>query len=215
MRGEAEDCARRMRKIHFGRDAGSDKIPRAVTRGRKPMAAAAKLDGRRGQVGASLIEALMALAVAGVLASAAVPSMQDALARQRLHSASSDLYAAFHLARSEAIKRAAAVAVTPVDGGNWSTGWRIFADRDDDGLQDADEETILDRPAADAAMTIRAYFGATFAGTALSYDAEGRLHRPGGRGLVIGRLVLTLNGATRSLCFASLSLRAVAAATCD
>jgi hypothetical protein len=32
---------------------------------------------------------------------------------------------------------------------------------------------------------------------------------------VLGRLVLTLDGATRSLCFASLSMRTVAAAACD
>jgi len=179
------------------------------------MAAEDNATATRRQRGASLVETMMALAIAGVLASAAVPAMKDALVQQRLRSGSSDLHAGFHLARSEAIRRAASVAVTPTDGRDWSKGWRIFADRNDNGTQDADEETIAERPLAAEGMTIRPHFGALFPGTVLSYNAEGRLHRPGGRGLVLGRLVLTLDGATRSLCFASLSMRTVAAASCD
>ena len=169
----------------------------------------------RRQIGASMVEMMMALSIAGVLASAAVPAMTDALVQQRLRSASSDLYASFHLARSEAIRRAGSVAVTPADGQDWTKGWKVFVDRNDDGTQQADEEIIVERPLATAGMTIRPYFGALFPGTVLSYNAEGRLHRPGGRGLVLGRLVLTLDGVTRSLCFASLGARTVAAATCD
>jgi type IV fimbrial biogenesis protein FimT len=179
------------------------------------MAGSKRAHATRHQWGASLIEAMVAVSIAGVLASAAVPAMKAALVQQRLRSGSSDLYASFHLARSEAIRRSGSVAVTPVDAQDWSKGWKIFADRNDNGTQDADEETVAERPLAAEGMTIRPYFGAMFPGTVLSYDAEGRLHRPGGRGLVLGRLVLTLDGATRSLCFASLSMRIVAAATCD
>jgi hypothetical protein len=66
-----------------------------------------------------------------------------------------------------------------------------------------------------AGVSIRPYFGATYSGRVLSYTAEGQLHRPGGQGLVIGRLVLSENGAARALCFASLGVRMVGAATCD
>jgi len=172
-------------------------------------------NARRRQAGASLIEAMMALSIAGVLTSAAAPAMKDMLVQQRLRGCSSDLYATFNLARSEAIKRAGSVAVMPVDAQDWSKGWRIFADRNDNGSQEGDEETVAERPLAADGMTIRPYFGATFPGTLLSYNAQGRLHRSGGQGLVLGRLVLALDGATRSLCFASLSMRTVAAATCD
>ena len=169
----------------------------------------------RRQRGASLLEAVMAMSIAGVLAASAVPAMKDALVQQRLRGGTSDLHAGFHLARSEAIRRAGAVAVTPVDARDWSTGWRVFVDRNDDGTQDADEETLAERPLAAAGMTIRPYFGPMYPGTVLSYNAEGRLHRPGGRGMVLGRLVLTLDGAARSLCFASLGMRIVPAPTCD
>jgi len=179
------------------------------------MAAAQRSSAGRHQHGASLIETMLATAIAGVLASAAVPAMKDAMVQSRLRAGTSDLFATFHLARSEAIRRASSVAVTPADAQDWSSGWRVFTDRNDNGIQDAGEETVLERPLAAEGMTIRPFFGVTVTGKVLSYSAEGRLHRPGGRGLVIGRLVFALDGATRSLCFASLSMRTVAAATCD
>lgn len=178
--------------------------------------AATRIDRVPGrQHGVSLIEAMMALSIAAILAGAAVPAMKDALVRHRLRGGSSDLHATFYLARSEAIRRASPVAVTPADGRDWSTGWRSFSDLNDDGRQDSGEETLVERPLAVAGMTVRPYFGALFPGTVLSFNAEGRLHRPGSRGLVLGRLVLTLDGTSRSLCFASLSMRTVDAATCD
>ncbi len=170
---------------------------------------------RRQQRGISLIEAMLATSIAGVLTSAAVPAMNDVFVQQRLRAGSSDLFATFNLARSEAIRRGGSVVVAPTDARDWSSGWKVFADANDNGAQDPDEAMIIERPSVNSGVAIRPYFGATFAGTALSYSALGRLHRPGGQGLVIGRLVLTLDGAARSLCFASLGVRAVAAPTCD
>jgi type IV fimbrial biogenesis protein FimT len=170
---------------------------------------------RRNQRGVSLIEAMLATAIAGVLTSAALPAMTEAMTQQRLRAGNSDLFATFNLARSEAIRRGGPVAVTPADARDWSSGWKVFADSNDNGVHDAGEDTVLERPAAAGGVTIRPYFGATFSGRVLSYTGEGRLHRPGGQGLVIGRLVLTQHGAARSLCFASLGVRMVAAAVCD
>ena len=170
---------------------------------------------QRRQRGASLIEAMLATSIAGVLTSAAMPGMTDAMTQQRLRAGSSDLLATFNLARSEAIRRGSAVAVIPADSRDWSSGWRVFVDDNDDGVQDPGEDTIIERPPIAGGMAIRPYFGATYSGKVLSYSGEGRLHRPGAHRLVIGRLVLALDGATRSLCFASLSVRVVAAPTCD
>lgn len=174
-----------------------------------------RTEPRRRQRGISLIEVMLAASIVGVLTSAAVPSMNDVLVQQRLRTGSSDLFASFNLARSEAIRRGSSVVVAPTDARDWSSGWKVFADENDNGAQDPNEAMIIERPSVNSGVAIRPYFGATFAGTALSYNALGRLHRPGGQGLVIGRLVLTLDGAARSLCFASLGVRAVAAATCD
>jgi len=179
------------------------------------MSARTNLAQRARQLGASLIEALMAAAIAGVLGSAAVPKLTDAMAQQRVRAGSSDLFATFNSARSEAIRRGVAVAVAAADERDWAAGWKVFVDANDNGRQDAGEESLLERPPIGGGLSIRPYFGATYSGKVLSYSAEGRLHRPGGRGLVIGRLVLSIDGAARSLCFASLGVRSVAAATCD
>jgi len=167
------------------------------------------------QRGTTLLEALLATAIVGVLGSAAVPKLSDGIAQQRIRAGSSELFATFNNARSEAIRRGAAVAVAAADERDWSAGWKVFVDRNDDGEQDAGEETLVDRLPVAGGATIRPFFGATYSLKVLSYSAEGRLHRPGGQGLVIGRLVLSLDTATRSLCFASLGVRGVAAATCD
>jgi type IV fimbrial biogenesis protein FimT len=143
-----------------------------------------------------------------------MPAMSDAMTQQRLRAGSSELFATFNLARSEAIRRGSAVAVIPADARDWSSGWKVFVDDNDDGVQDPGEDTLVERPPVANGVTIRPYFGATYSGKVLSYSGEGRLHRPGAHRLVIGRLVLALDGTTRSLCFASLGVRVVAAPTC-
>ena len=167
------------------------------------------------QRGTSLLEAMIATSIAGVLTTAAAPVLSETMTQQRLGAGSSELFATFNLARSEAIKRGHSVAVIPADARDWSLGWKVFADQNDNGVLDVDEETIVERPPTATGINIRPYFGATYSGRTLSYTAAGRLHRPGGQGLVIGRLVLSQNGAARSLCFASLGVRMAAAATCE
>ena len=179
------------------------------------MNAARSAPPTKRQRGASLIEAMLATSIAGVLTSAAVPAMSDAMTQQRLRAVSSDLFATFNLARSEAVRRGSAIAVIPADARDWSSGWRVFVDNNDDGVQDPGEDTLVERPRVADGVTIRPYFGATYSGKVLSYSGEGRLHRPGAHRLVLGRLVLALDGAARSLCFASLGVRVVAAPTCD
>ena len=178
----------------------------------KPSNASSPL---RRQCGASLIEFMLASSIVGVLSSAAVPAMSDALAQHRLRASGSELFASFNLARSEAIRRGSAVAVAAADAEDWTSGWKVFVDDNDNGVQDGSESTLVERPAAAGSIRIRPHFGANHSGRVLSYNGEGKLHRPGGQGLVIGRLVLTLDGASRSLCFASLGVRSVTAPACD
>jgi type II secretory pathway pseudopilin PulG len=174
-----------------------------------------RFGSRKRQRGVTLLEATLATSIAGVLTTAAVPAMTDAMVQQRLRAAGSDLFATFNLARSEAIRRATPVAVIPADARDWSSGWKMFADANDNGIQDAGEPTLIERQPPAAGLSIRPYFGATFPGRVLSYTGEGRLHRPGGQGLVIGRLVIAQDGQARSLCFASLGVRMVASSDCE
>ena len=74
--------------------------------------------------GFNLLEVLIVITIAGVLAAAAAPSFRGFIASQRVKSASFDLIAALTQTRSEAIKRNANVSMTAV-GGAWNNGWTI------------------------------------------------------------------------------------------
>lgn len=74
--------------------------------------------------GFTIIEVLVVVAVVGVLVAVAVPSFGTFMQSTRLRSASSGLYEALTIARSEAIKRGVSVTVSPV-GGAWAAGWSV------------------------------------------------------------------------------------------
>ena len=67
---------------------------------------------------------MIVLAIVGILAAYAVPSMRDLIQASKLRSASSDFYGALVLARSEAIKRRTNVTITPVTA-SWTGGWTV------------------------------------------------------------------------------------------
>lgn len=74
--------------------------------------------------GFTLVELMITLAIAGILATVALPSYRDFVRTQRVKSASFELVAALTLTRSEAIKRNANVVMTQASGG-WQNGWTI------------------------------------------------------------------------------------------
>ncbi len=87
--------------------------------------------------GFTLIEAVVVLGVAAILAAIAIPSMSHMASDMRMYSASSQLVADLNLARNEAIKRNAQVLICAPGGGspatcatatttnNWQNGWQI------------------------------------------------------------------------------------------
>jgi type IV fimbrial biogenesis protein FimT len=79
---------------------------------------------RHAMQGFTVIEMMVVVAILAVLAAMAAPNMRGVIQAQRLKTASFDLFAGLTLARSEAIKRNAAVTVTP-NGGDWATGWVV------------------------------------------------------------------------------------------
>lgn len=124
-----------------------------------PAAPQAPLPSRGG--GFSLVESLSVIAVLGVLAGVAVPSLQSVGGSMRVSSASNELLADLLLARSEAAKRKTRVVVCKSgDGqacatsGTWQQGWIVFADLDGNGLR-AEAEPLLQRqPSGAAALRI-------------------------------------------------------------
>ena len=115
--------------------------------------------------GFTLLELLVAIAVAGVFVGLVMPTFDSLLLDNRRTARINNLVTALHLARSEAIKRGKVVAICPTGGtdncagsdAGWEHGWLVFAnlDRDDPPRID-DDEPVLFRYSADRHAQIRA-----------------------------------------------------------
>jgi type IV fimbrial biogenesis protein FimT len=70
--------------------------------------------------GFTLIEAMLTLAVLGVLFVMAIPSFGNMIEKRRVMAAAEAIYSDLRWARSESIKRNIGVRVTFVNGSNWS-----------------------------------------------------------------------------------------------
>ena len=108
---------------------------------------------RKPQGAFTLIEVLVVIAVVGVLASLAAPSFTPTIERWRVRQAVEDMTSTLYLARSEAVKRGGRITVIKNDltsagcpqattTQEWACGWRIFVDTNDNGTQQASEETL-------------------------------------------------------------------------
>jgi prepilin-type N-terminal cleavage/methylation domain-containing protein len=102
---------------------------------------------RTAVAGLTLVELLVAVSIAAILAAVAVPSFAAFIDEQRLRAISTELVADINLARFEAIKRNTRVIVCPKAGQgqnycdsntkNWKHGWVVCYDTDQDGGCDA------------------------------------------------------------------------------
>ncbi len=87
--------------------------------------------------GFTLLELMITVVIAGILASMAVPSFTQAIKNNRMSTQINELLATFNYARSEAIKRSTGISVcSSTDGAscsnNWKDGWIVFVDTDSD-----------------------------------------------------------------------------------
>jgi type IV fimbrial biogenesis protein FimT len=80
--------------------------------------------------GFTIIELMVAVAVLAVLVAIAAPNLSSTIVTQRVKTATTDLHTHLSLARSEAIKRNAAVDVVPANTANWAQGWSVKVQSD-------------------------------------------------------------------------------------
>lgn len=136
------------------------------------------------QAGFSIMELMIVITIAAVLASLALPAMKDWQRNANRTAAVTTLLATLHEARSEAVKRDARVTLCPskipdeVDAQcsgdkDFATGWILFVDGDADMAHssDAKEEVLAAVTAINKNFTIFTTKGET----ALSYKPNGRM----------------------------------------
>ena len=94
--------------------------------------------------GFSLIELMMVVALAAIMALVAMPSFQETIESQRIRGTATDLMIALTRARSEAIKRNVNITLSPKSG-DWANGWQI---------PDPSTGTVIEDHAATAGLTV-------------------------------------------------------------
>jgi len=97
----------------------------------------------------TVLELLVVVAIATILLLTAVPALQQFTWRQHLRAAVGNLHNDLLTARSEAVYGGTSVVACPGDAllgcsgsADWSHGWIVFADSNDDRQQQADEPLL-------------------------------------------------------------------------
>lgn len=122
---------------------------------------------RQTQNGFTMIELLVTVTIAAILATVALPAMGDFIKNARVTASVNDFIGAITITRSEAAKRrspvtlcasanplAAAPGCDAAASASWEKGWIVFADADGDVVVDAGEEILQQQGPVESSISI-------------------------------------------------------------
>jgi type IV fimbrial biogenesis protein FimT len=157
----------------------------------------------RKNLGFTLLELMVGIAVAAIVASLAVPSFNRLIASSRLNAQTTELLSALQYARAEALVRNLNVSIchtadptasTPACGSTengWDTGWIVFTDTDTGGTTDGTDQVLrVGQPAKTMTFNVPEQYNKW-----LGFSATG-LPRAAGSGLA-GGTIIVCNGSLR------------------
>lgn len=114
------------------------------------------------------------MSVLVVLLAVASPGLASLISANSLSAAQGELAAAMMLARGEALKRGARVALiatSPVSGSEFNGGWTVFVDTNGNGALDAGEPIVRVQPAFRPGLRVTTSGGETL----LAFNGRGFL----------------------------------------
>ncbi len=109
---------------------------------------------KRHSYGFTLMELMLALIIATLLATIAIPSFNSLIKKNRISIYTNNLVSSLALARSEAVKRGTQISLCASDNGvncthtSFQQGWIVFTDQDTAGTVDGNDAVLRVQEAA-------------------------------------------------------------------
>lgn len=106
-------------------------------------------------LGFTLVELMLVIVILSILVGIGSDLLQGAMNRNSISAASSRFTSTLAYARSEAIANNQRVILASDNGGDWSEGWSLYLDSDNDSALDTSADQLLkrvDSPAGKLAM---------------------------------------------------------------
>lgn len=85
--------------------------------------------------GLTLVELMVVIVVFAILATIGIPSFTNLVANNRATAAANEVLSTLQFARSEAVKRNEDIIAEPTSATDWSGGWTVFRDVNNDELR--------------------------------------------------------------------------------
>lgn len=146
--------------------------------------------------GFTLIELMVTIALMAIMLSIAAPSFTSFRRNSELASIANNFLAALNAARTEAMKRNMFALVVPVNNDNdWSKGWVVFIDANDNGAYDSSSDIlVMQQEAPPPYITLTGNNSTAASASYVRYDGSG-FSRPKGSDLANTTLTISRSDA--------------------